>query len=254
VRIEVVRCLLDNYAYFIEAGSGLFIVDPSDHAEIQAALRGRIPKAILCTHHHNDHTGGVAALCDAFPGLDVYGFGGDEARIPCISHRLADGDAFVLGDVGVQVLHVPGHTSGAVTYLVQAKHEPPSAFTGDTLFIGGCGRLFEGSAEQMWSSMCKLRSLADETRIYCGHDYAVKNLQFGQTLEPERASLGSRIAEYETRASHNEPSVPSTLAIERRDNPFLRADDAVLCRAIGLSDTTAPSAVFAAIRERRNRF
>jgi hydroxyacylglutathione hydrolase len=256
MEVTIVPCLADNYAYLVHTEHGVWAIDPSESAAVLAALteQRRPLLGILCTHHHPDHVGGVSALVAQFPGTPVYAFRSDEGRIPKQTMFLDDAQELVLDGIRVQCMHVPGHTSGAIAYvfLPQAVHAAPAVFTGDTLFVGGCGRLFEGSAAQLWQSLERLRRLPGDTEIYCGHEYARSNFAFALSLHLE----GDHIAE-RNRALDAAPlarSVPGVLSVERRDNPFLRADDPALCASLGLPQGTAPVEVFAALRKRKDSF
>lgn len=223
MRVVPIPCLTDNYAYWLpELG---VVVDPSEAAPVLAALGSAPLQAVWCTHHHPDHVGGVPALVARFPGLRVYGSG--RRPIAGLTDALADGDRID----GAEVLAVPGHTLDALTFVVDGE-----AFTGDTLFALGCGRLFEGDAAQMWGSLQRLRALPGATRLWFGHDYAARNLAFTHTILPvDRAPAPP----------------PVRLDHERATNLFLRADDPEVATALG----EAPGlATFTALRRRRDGF
>ncbi len=226
-RIVPVACLKDNYAYLVicEATGEAAVVDPSEAAPVEAALlrEGVTLRAIWNTHHHFDHVGGNEALVAAHPGIPVVAsvFDGTNHRVPAQTVELADGAATAVGRLQFSGIVVPGHTLGALT-LVGAG----AALTGDTLFLAGCGRLFEGTPAQMFGSLGRLGALPGETRIYPGHEYTVKNLEFAAAAEPDNRDVEARLAEARTRRSQGEPTVPATLEEERATNPFLRARDA----------------------------
>lgn len=207
IQVDVVSCLEDNYAYIVRVGDAVAVVDPSEGAPVLEALDGRLD-AIWCTHHHFDHVGGVDALLAAFPRTPVLGSDYDlrEQRIPGQTRGLKDGEEVRLGDAVFHALHVPGQTLGAVAYEGEG-----ALFTGDTLFVAGCGRLFEGTPEMMHASLAKLAALDPATRMYCGHEYAAKNLRFAATVMNV-----TRVVRV--------PSVPSPLSEELRSNPFLGVD------------------------------
>ncbi len=239
-RVVPVACLKDNYAYLVicEATGEAAVVDPSEAAPVEAALarEGATLRAIWNTHHHLDHVGGNEALVAAHPGIAVVAsvFDRTNHRVPAQTAELADGATTGVGRLQFSGIVVPGHTLGALT-LVGAS----TAFTGDTLFLAGCGRLFEGTAAQMFGSLGRLAALPGETRIYPGHEYTVKNLEFAAAAEPDNRDVVARLAEARARRGQGEPTVPATLEEERATNPFLRAHDA---------------ADFARLREWKDRF
>lgn len=250
--VTLVPCLSDNYAYVLRdpATGECAVVDPSEAEPVLAALSalGARPTMVLNTHHHYDHVGGNEALVEAFPGLRVIAHASDQGRVPGQTGVVQDGDRVMLGGTALRVLHVPGHTLGAVTYA-----SDDAAFTGDTLFLGGCGRLFEGDAAMMYASLRRIAETLDPaTRIFCGHEYTANNLRFAVALEPGNGALADAAADAERRRAAGEPTVPKTLGDERRVNPFLRCDDPALAAAVGGSHD--PVAVFAALRERRNNW
>lgn len=243
MRIITVPCLQDNYAYLIDTGSHCAVVDPSEPEPVLAALEreGLTLTHILNTHHHGDHTGGNRALKAAF-GAQVVGPKDDAGRIPGIDIGVAEAEGWEWSGRKVQILEVPAHTRGAITFVIAGN-----AFTGDTLFVMGCGRLFEGDAATMHKSLSKLAALPDETKIWCGHEYAASNGQFALTLEPGNAALQARMKKLPR------PSVPSTMADEKATNPFLRTDSAEIRKTLGMETADAVS-VFAEIRSRKDRF
>ena len=210
----------DNYIWLIRghAGDRVAIVDPGEAAPVRAALaRLRLtPVAILCTHHHGDHVGGVAELVDDNP-VPVYG----PARetIPAVTHPVGEGDEVALPSLGLQlrVIDIPGHTAGHIAY-----HGGGMLFCGDTLFSAGCGRLFEGTAEQMCRSLQRLAALPDDTEVFCGHEYTEANLQFALAVEPGNAEARQYREAVIALRQRNRPSLPSTIAREKSVNPFLR--------------------------------
>lgn len=240
-----VPAFADNYIWLLplpdDDGRAL-IVDPGDAAPVLQVLTERrlTPAAILVTHHHYDHVGGIRELRDRC-AIPVYGPAGIPAEVDCV---LGDGDR--LEAWRLQVLATPGHTRDHLCYAGEGL-----LFCGDTLFAGGCGRLFEGTAEQMYHSLEKLRRLPDDTRVYCAHEYTLSNLRFAVQVEPDNEILARRLQEVEDLRRAGKPTVPSLLGLEKQTNPFLRCHLPAVQRAAedfcgrGL---TAPEQVFAVIR------
>lgn len=243
MRIMTVPCLKDNYAYLIAHGGACAVVDPSEPEPVMAALKreGLTLTHILNTHHHGDHTGGNQELKRAF-GAQVVGPAHDGGRIPGLDIGVREATGWNFAGVEVGVLEVPAHTRGAITFVI-AGH----AFTGDTLFVMGCGRLFEGDAATMFASLAKLQALPDDTQIWCGHEYAASNGRFALTLEPGNAVLQSRMRALGSR------SVPATMAQEKATNPFLRTHSGEIRETLGMEKADAIS-VFAEIRRRKDVF
>jgi len=218
--VTPIPCLSDNYAYLVtcDRTKKTAIVDPSEAAPVLDAVKraGVKPEAIWNTHHHWDHVGGNEEIISALGIAEVCGHASDKGRIAGQSRFLEEGDGFTLGDLKVSILHIPGHTTGAIAYVVRGEGTP-AVFTGDTLFVAGCGRLFEGTPDMMFASLAKLAALPDDTRVYCGHEYTKSNLAFAAHAEPHNEDV-------ERAAAHvHVPSVPSTIATEKRINPFMRA-------------------------------
>lgn len=253
--LEVLQlpALSDNYVYLLhESESGqTAAVDPAEAGPVMAALaaRGWRLTHILNTHHHWDHVGANLVLKQA-TACTVVGFRGDSSRIPGIDRMVGEGEILELGASRARVLEVPGHTRGHIAYwFIQDS----ALFCGDTLFALGCGRLFEGTAEEMWHSLCKLRDLPDATRVYCAHEYTLSNARFALSIEPDYPPLLERTREVEKMRAQNQPTVPSLLAEEKATNPFLRADDAEFQERLGMRNERAV-AVFAEVRRRKDRF
>ena len=245
----------DNYIWLIRPGdsSKVAIVDPGDAGPVLVALAdaGLSPGAILITHHHGDHVGGVRQLLDHYQ-VPVYGPARES--IPGRTHALKGGDSIELPDLGLsfRILDVPGHAAGNIAYYGHG-----CLFIGDTLFMSGCGRLFEGTARQMYDSLQKLLALPDDTRIFCAHEYTQANLRFAHAVEPDNAAITERMASSEALRQQNHPTVPGTLAVERETNPFLRADQATVAAAAEKFAGHAlhnPVEVFAAIRSWKDGF
>jgi hydroxyacylglutathione hydrolase len=253
LEIHLVPCLKDNYAYLLhEPASGeTAAVDPSEAAPLLAAAgaRGWTLSHILNTHHHWDHTGGNLALKEA-TGARIVGPAADRDRIPGIDVALDEDECFRLGDRAALVLFIPGHTRGHIAFHYA---DDQAVFCGDTLFALGCGRMFEGTAPQMWVSLCKLRALPAPTRVYCGHEYTQANARFALTVDRDNPDLAARAMAVDAARAAGRPTVPSTMAEERATNPFLRADQPALAAAVGLPGGD-PADVFAAIRLRKDQF
>lgn len=247
--IVTVPCRTDNYAFLIHGGGKTALVDAPEAAPIQAALdeRGWTLNEIWITHHHDDHIDGVAALRD---GAIVRGNGADAKRLPSLDVAHSDGDSFDFAGSAVQVMDVSGHTIGHVAfYMPDAK----AAFTADSLMALGCGRVFEGTFEQMWASLSKLAALPPETTICSGHEYTEANGRFAVTIEPENPALLARIERIRAARADGRPTVPSRLDEELETNPFLRAGLAEVKSILNMSDES-DAAVFAEIRRRKDSF
>ena len=248
-QIEIVPCLSDNYAYLVKSGDYCAIVDPSEAAPVRAALArtGWKLTHILNTHHHLDHCGGNLDLKQE-TGAKVIGPGKDAARIPGLDVGVDETTGWEFDGRKVQVLEVPAHTSGAITFVIDGN-----AFTGDTLFTLGCGRLFEGDPQMMWTSLSKLMTLPDDTKVWCGHEYTQSNGRFALTLEPGNAELKARMAQVSAARDDGRPTVPSTMGLEKKTNPFLRPDSVEIRKSLGMEKEDTVT-VFAEIRERKNSF
>jgi hydroxyacylglutathione hydrolase len=255
--IHPVPAFQDNYLWVLARGRDAAVVDPGDAGPVQAFLEehGLTLRAILATHHHGDHVGGLAALAARWQ-CPVFGPAGE--RIAGLTQRLKEGERIrVPGlEVDLEVIDVPGHTAGHIAYVHRDRADP-FVFCGDTLFAGGCGRLFEGTAAQMVASLSKLASLPADTRVYCAHEYTLANLRFARAVEPDNVALAERQAREAARRERGEPTVPSSIAVELATNPFLRWTEP---RVIAAAERHAgraladPVAVFAEIREWKNRF
>lgn len=255
MRVIPVACLADNYAYLIvcERSHYAAVVDPGQAEPVltaAAALDIEVV-AVWATHHHPDHVGGVAALRSRQPQLQVVGHVLDQRRISGVTRAVEDGDEVEVGSIRAQIIHNPGHTAGAISYWIAGEADQPGAiFTGDTLFGGGCGRLFEGSAEQMWRSLSRLAELPSTTRVYFGHEYTAANLRFALAVEPQNEAALARATRRREAGASGAGTTPSTMADELATNPFLRCGQpSVISSALAHgAPTDAPATVFAALR------
>jgi hydroxyacylglutathione hydrolase len=246
-------CLKDNYGVLLhDAQTGsTAAIDAPEAAPVEAALEstGWRLTDILVTHHHADHTGGIAELKRRHR-CRVVAPEGEAKRIPLVDATVRENDTVRVGGLAGRVLETPGHTAGHISYFFPADQ---LAFVGDTLFSIGCGRVIEGTPEMMWQSLLKLRDLPDDTRIYCGHEYTQANIRFAKTVEPDNVALAARAKEVEKLFSARKPTIPSTMGEEKAANPFLRADVPDVAKAVGLAGQPAWK-VFAEIRDRKNKF
>jgi hydroxyacylglutathione hydrolase len=257
MRVIRLEALSDNYIFLLhDAKQNIAaVVDPAEAepvlkelAELKAEL-----VAILNTHHHHDHVGANQQLIEKFPQVKVYGGAEDKGRIPRQEVFLQEGDRVQFADRVAEVIFVPGHTRAHIAYYFppQTANEPGELFSGDTLFAGGCGRLFEGTPAQMMESLSKLRSLPDNTRVWCAHEYTLKNLQFALTIDGNNTELQKRSYQVKAQRSRQEPTIPSMLGIEKLTNPFLRWEQPALQLAANSSD---PVQTFARIRGMKDMF
>lgn len=253
VEIVTIPCLTDNYAYLVHdpATGETLLVDAPEAGPIEAALaqRGWRLGTILITHHHADHIGAVAALRGRH-GATVVGARADRHRLPDLDVALAPGDAHGAGDLAATALDAPGHTIGHVAYHLPAAS---ALFSGDSLMVMGCGRLFEGTPAQMWDTLGRLSALPGGTLLHSGHEYALSNIRFALSVDPENPALRRRAEETEALRKAGCACVPARLDHERATNPFLRAGDPGLKAGLGLGDA-ADVAVFAELRRRKDAF
>ncbi len=244
----------DNHIYVYPYGDrNALVVDPSDGAAVLNALsqRGLTLRTVLLTHHHGDHTGGVRQLKSRTNCLVV---SGDARRIPGTDQVVTDGDILSCGDARISVIATPGHTTTSLCYYLAPSEEGPGiVWTGDTLFVGGCGCPMENDAGVLWQSLQKLTTLPDETLVYCGHDYTAENYEFALTVEPDNCRVREQLDLVQRGSSRGRPTVPSTLAREKATNIFLRADDPGVKNALGMVESDAEQ-VFVELRRRKNLF
>jgi hydroxyacylglutathione hydrolase len=249
--IELVPCLADNYAYLVhDADAGLTaVVDPSEPEPVKEALarHGWRLTHILNTHHHFDHTGGNVPLKE-LTGAKVVGPEKDRDRIPGIDEGVGEDAPWRFGARDVRALEIPAHTRAHIAFVFD-----DAAFTGDTMFAMGCGRLFEGTPAMMWASLSKLTALPDATRVYCGHEYTQSNGRFALTLEPGNAALVKRMREVDALRAKGAATIPSTIGLEKETNPFLRPSSPEIRHALGLFHA-GDVEVFAEMRKRKDNF
>jgi hydroxyacylglutathione hydrolase len=247
MQVIPIPCLNDNYAYLVIRDRRAAVVDPSQADPVLRAIDEYELKLteIWLTHHHWDHVGGIDPLIEECPIEHVRGsrYDADHQRIPRQTDALSDGDAFEFGGSTVDILEIPGHTLGAIAFITEGN-----LFSGDTLFIAGCGRVFEGTMEMMSQSLAKLRSLPLDTKVWCGHEYTVNNLRFAQTVEPDNPEVTRALREAIAAREAKQFTVPGRLDRELATNPFLRFDDP------NVAAGRDPVASFAAIRQAKDNF
>lgn len=250
--IRVFTCLTDNFGYLIhdEATKATASIDAPEAAAIIRALEHEGWKLtdILITHHHGDHVGGVAELKQRY-GCRVIAPHDKTAKIANVDLRVGNGDIVKIGNLLARVMETPGHTLDHVAYVFDSEK---AVFAADTLFSIGCGRVFEGSYPMMWESLLRLRSLPDDFKLYCGHEYTASNIKFALTIEPDNAALKTRAAEVARLRADNMPTIPSLLGEEKKANVFLRADDPAVAAKLHMKGASAPQ-VFGELRERKNK-
>jgi len=253
IEIRQFPCLSDNYGFLIRdrKSGAVATIDTPDANAINAELgkAGWRLTHILNTHHHWDHAGGNLALKKKW-GCEIIGPKAEADRIPGIDRAVSDGDVVLFGQSQARVYDTPGHTSGHIIYHFE---QDAAAFVGDTIFAMGCGRLFEGTPAEMWSSLSKIAKLPGGTKLYCAHEYTQANAAFARSVDPHNEVLKTRSAQVDRLRAQGTPTVPTTIALELETNPFLRAQDASLQQAIGMSGADAVD-VFAETRKRKDSF
>ena len=255
MRVVQIPLLRDNYGYLVvsEETGAAAVIDPSEAEPVLSRVEKEkvTLKAILNTHHHRDHTGGNSGIL-SHARLEVYGHKNDKDRIPGMTHPVNESDEITIAGLKARVLFIPGHTTGHVAYLFGRN-----LFCGDTLFTAGCGRLFEGTAEQMLASLEKLMRLPEDTLVYCGHEYTEKNLEFALTVEPNNPKLSERMKKVRALRARGLPTVPSTMAEEKETNPFLRWDSREIQENLKKRFPDLPLnpvSVFAKVRQLKDEF
>ncbi|KAG5309271.1 GLO2 protein, partial [Acromyrmex insinuator] len=252
MKIQILPALQDNYMYLIidEETQEAAIVDPVDPEAVTAAVQQNDVKLtkVLTTHHHWDHAGGNAKLSKSFVDLVIYG--GDD-RIEAINRKIMHNDTFNIGNLSVKCLATPCHTRGHICYYVTGEGQH-SVFTGDTLFAGGCGKFFEGTADQMYKALIEiLGSLPEETKVYCGHEYTVNNLKFGLHVEPENVAIQQKLDQVHIQRANNLPTVPSTIKDEKLTNPFMRVHEPSVMKHVQQND---PIQTMSHLRREKDNF
>ena len=256
MKLVALPAFTDNYIWMLHDGRQALVVDPGDAAPVQEALAAQhlVLTGILVTHHHADHVGGVAALMPQLEG-PVWGPAGETMPVPVT--RMHQGGQACWQGLCFEVLDVPGHTSGHIAYFLAASGaEAPLLFCGDTLFSGGCGRLFEGTPKQMHDSLNRLSALPGNTRVCCAHEYTLSNLRFAQAVEPANPALAAYVEHCQTLRREGQPTLPSTIATEQAINPFLRSEQPAVMASARQHDASVhdPLSAFAALREWKNVF
>lgn len=255
ISITAIPAFKDNYHWLIESDSETWVVDPGDGNIVKEALakKSKSLTGILVTHHHWDHVNGIEELLDddlvvIGPALDQY---------PLVNHPAREGDVKCICGVDFEVIEVPGHTLNHIAYYAAPKNQQPVLFCGDTLFAGGCGRLFEGTPSQMHESLNKLAKLPENTQIFCAHEYTLTNLEFARQIEPTNPELSLRLADVKAKREQDVPTIPSLLSQELKTNPFMRVDSPELiasAQRINPDVANDPVSVFAEIRSQKDQF
>jgi hydroxyacylglutathione hydrolase len=226
MQIMTIPVLEDNFVYLIiQNETSAILVDAGEAGPIIRELEklNLTLCNILITHHHDDHIAGLSELKNKFPEAKIFAFTGDKKRIPLATDFVEDNEVMKISDLEIKVIHTPGHTLGHICYYLKNQNV---IFTADTLFVSGCGRLFEGSAKQMFESFRQLKELPDETLVYCGHEYTLSGLSFAQSVDPENSAIKEKLLWAKSQVDKNLPTVPSTIEEEKTYNPFVRAKSA----------------------------
>jgi hydroxyacylglutathione hydrolase len=253
MNIEIIPCLNDNYSYLVkdDQTNTVAIIDPSEFGPCNGEIDLKYKKLdfILNTHHHFDHVGGNTELKKKY-GSRVLGFENDKKRIPAIDILLKDGQEFKIGSLNFKTIFIPGHTSGHIAFYFEKEKV---IFTGDTLFSLGCGRVFEGTYQQMFDSLNKIKSLPEDTKIYCGHEYTKSNLKFCLKFNPNNNHLRKKEKAIEEKIKNKKPTIPSTIKDEIQTNIFLRYDDLDVKNALNLKNASDLE-IFTKLRDLKDNF
>ena len=253
MNIDIIPCLNDNYSYLIkdDQTNTVAIIDPSEFGPCDKKILQKYKKLdfILNTHHHFDHVGGNKELKKKY-GSKVLGFEKDKQRIPSIDTLLTDGQKFKIGNLNFKTIFIPGHTLGHIAFYLE---EEKVVFTGDTLFSLGCGRVFEGTYQQMFNSLNKIKNLPEDTKIYCGHEYTKNNLGFCLKFNPTNNYLKDKVKVIEAKIKAKEPTIPSTIKDEILTNIFLRYDDLNVKTALNLKNASDLE-IFTKLRDLKDNF
>jgi hydroxyacylglutathione hydrolase len=251
--IRLFPCLSDNFGVLLHDSdtAATASIDAPEAAAVEAALKetGWQLTDILVTHHHADHTQGIRALKDKYKSR-VIAPAGESGKVPAVDETVREGDTVKVGNLSANIIETPGHTLGHIAYWF---HRDKVAFVGDTLFSIGCGRVIEGTPQQMWDSLKKLRDLPDDTKVYCGHEYTLSNIKFALSVDKDNPALNAREVEARRQIDHGQATIPVTIGEEKRANPFLRADVPELAASVGMAGKPAAE-VFTEIRARKNNF
>jgi hydroxyacylglutathione hydrolase len=259
MRVTPIECLADNYAYLLtcEASGDSVVIDPSESEPVLAAIardKARVV-AIWNTHHHYDHVGGNEEVLAKTGAKEIVAHASDKGRVPGQTRFIEEGDELSVGKVRVSVLHIPGHTTGAIAYVATAPDGGPSAvFTGDMLFLAGCGRIFEGTPAMMHTSLSKVAALAPDTLVYCGHEYTASNLKFAAHVEPDNAQVTARAERIAALRAAKKPTVPGVLRDELATNPFLRVDSTTIRKTLGIAPDASNADALGVIRKAKDSF